>query len=110
LKRQKNKRKPTMPEEKSAISSERLAKLETKMEMTYELLKEIRTDLKNTPTRAEFEKRLAEHEADDKEVHGKIEAALERLKKEQTSMAIKIGTILGVFGILGGYVIKLLLG
>lgn len=74
-------------------ANERLASLEAKMEILRELLKEIRDDLKNQPTREELTE---------------VEERLSKLENSQVSLAIKVGVASGIIGALAGYLVKLL--
>jgi len=72
---------------------QRLASLEAKMELIRELLKEIRDDIKNQPTREEL---------------NEVEDRVDRLEKSQISLVIKVGVTSGILGALAGYLVKLL--
>lgn len=74
---------------------ERLVSLETKLDYLSALLQEIKTDIKSQPSRQEYEdlaKRVKANEA-------KINAAI-----------IKTGIASTIFGLIGGILIKMLLG
>lgn len=68
-----------MPSETSI--NERLASLEAKLEFLKELLQEIRSDVKNQPSREEFDN---------------LERRVASLEKTQTSLSIKIGIASGI--------------
>jgi vacuolar-type H+-ATPase subunit E/Vma4 len=67
-------------------NNERVAALEAKVDILLELLKEIKEDIKNSPTREEYK-------ALDKKV--------EKLKDSITKLLITTGIVSGVLGFLG---------
>jgi predicted nuclease with TOPRIM domain len=75
-------------------TNERLASVEAKLELLRELLKEIRDDVKNSPTRKEFD-----------ELHEEVED----LKQKTTSAMIKIGILSGALGLFSGFIANYLL-
>jgi hypothetical protein len=69
------------------LLKERLAILEGKVEITLELLKEIRNDLKENPSRLEFQD---------------VRERVIKLENHVLATIIRTGIISGIFGILGG--------
>ena len=66
-------------------TNERLARLETRMELLVEMLKEIKIDLKNSPSRDE-------HEA--------LEKRVAQLEKNSSNLMLKVGTACGILTVL----------
>jgi hypothetical protein len=78
-------------ERQSDSTNERLARLETRMELLVEMLKEIKLDLKNSPSRDEHEdliKRVAE------------------LEKNSSNLMLKVGTACGILTVLLHIIVK----
>lgn len=71
--------------------NERLARLEAKLEFLKELLTEIRNDVKNNPSKTDYDN------------------LDNRLRKVENTMA-KAAVVSGILGIIGGSLIKYLLG
>lgn len=81
---------------------ERLTSLETKLGFIQTLLQEIRDQLKDNPTKEDYEFLHSQI--------NKIKTEVSNIKTKQVSQMIKIGIISGVLGILGGLLIKFLMG
>lgn len=84
-----------MANEEEVKIRERLASLETKLRFISDLLQEIRDELKDQPSKEDY-----------RALEGRVSA----MEKSQTSMAIKIGIGSGILGVLGGLLIKFLMG
>jgi uncharacterized coiled-coil protein SlyX len=74
---------------------ERLTSLETKLTFIQSLLQEIRDELKDQPTKEEFQA---------------LELRVSFLEKTQTSLAIKVGVGSGLVGVIAGLLIKFFMG
>lgn len=74
---------------------ERLTSLETKLGFIQSLLEEIRNELKDQPTKDDFES---------------LAGRVKELEDSQTSMAIKIGIASGFLGFIGGLIVRFLMG
>lgn len=87
-----------MPDQENIEVRERLVGLETKLAFIQGLLEEIRSDLKNQPTKEEINS-----------LEDRIETLEEKhitLKDRIDSVAIKAGIASGVLGLLGGLLIR----
>lgn len=84
-----------MANEEEVKIRERLVSLEIKLKFISDLLQEIRDELKDQPTKDDYQT---------------LSARVTTIEKSQTSMAIKIGIGSGILGILGGLLIKFLMG
>lgn len=82
-----------------STTNERLASLEAKLEFLKELLKEIRDDVKNLPTREEVEEL--------KERCDKMDERQDKLEKAQTSLLVKVGIASGVLSFIIGIIVKI---
>lgn len=80
----------------------RLAKLEANFEFIKELLKEIRDDIKTLPGKEDYDSLKKETD--------EIKKKISKLEREQTMIAIKVGTTSGIIGIVTGVLIKLFIG
>ena len=76
-------------------NSTRLAKLEANFEFIKDLLKEIRDDVKSMPVKEDYDR---------------LEYKITHLENRYTSLAIKVGAASAVLGVLGGSIIKMILG
>jgi chromosome segregation ATPase len=74
---------------------ERLTSLETKLSFIQVLLQEIRDELKDHPTKEDYDS---------------LEERVHALEKSQTTLAIKVGIASGVLGFIGGILVKVFLG
>jgi hypothetical protein len=81
---------------------ERLTSLETKLTFIHTLLQEIRDELKDQPTKEDYDYLNKEV------VELKSEVSL--IKHKVTSHMIKIGVVSGILGVIGGLLIRILLG
>ena len=70
------------------MDNERLAKLEAKMEIIFELLQEIRDDIKNNPSKAEYDELKRNQEELRKDVN-----ALQKAHWKQTGSLAILGVI-----------------
>jgi poly-D-alanine transfer protein DltD len=73
---------------------ERLVSLETKLDFLSGLLQEIRDELKDAPTKEDYEK---------------LNSRVTRLEQIQNNYTIKVGIASAILGMIGGLLIKLLL-
>lgn len=78
--------------------NERIASLETKIEVLKDLLLEMRDDLKSTPSRIEYESL--------KDLYVKLESEIDQVKSEMNKWAIKTGVASGIVGVIAGLMIK----
>lgn len=81
---------------------ERLTSLETKLTFIHTLLQEIRDELKDQPTKEDYDylnKEVVE-----------LKSEVNLIKHKITSHMIKIGIASGIIGVIGGLLIKVLLG
>lgn len=77
---------------------ERLTSLETKLVFTLDLLKEIRDELKDSPSKEEYEELKAQIVA--------LQAKVEDVEKKQNSMALKVGIAASTLGVVGGMMLR----
>lgn len=82
------------------MDNERLAKLEAKMEIIFELLQEIRDDLKDNPSRSEYEELRKNQEQLRKDVN-----ELQKAHWKQTGSLVVIGI---AFTSIMSYVMRLI--
>lgn len=73
---------------------ERLVSLETKLDYLSALLQEIKSDIKNQPSRDDYTA---------------LEGRLSTVENKQTSQMVKVGILSGILGMVGGLIIKFLL-
>lgn len=81
---------------------ERLTSLETKLGFIQSLLQEIRDELKDQPTREDYE--FLEREVE------LVKKQLSDIKTKLSNQMIKLGVVSGVLGVIGGLLIKFLMG
>lgn len=81
---------------------ERLTSLETKLTFIHTILQEIRDDLKEQPTKEDYDYL-------NKEVL-QLKVEVDSVKQKVTNHLIKIGIVSGILGIIGGLLIKVILG
>lgn len=74
---------------------ERLTSLETKLTFIQSLLQEIRDELKDQPTKEDYDA---------------LAARVSDLERDQTRLAIKTGIASGLLGFLAAYLLKILMG
>lgn len=92
--------------------NERLASLEAKMQMVLDTLKEIKEDLKNQPSREEFDKHMTSHavfEAEVRNSFSEMAKEVNRVERKHNEVAIKVGTISSAVGMIVGYIIHLII-
>ena len=106
---------------KLQMDGERLARLETKVELLLDLLKEIKEDLKDSISKEEFAELKAEllimqKELDEirislgeKAQRDELSPLYEKFEK-QTKLTIAVGVVSGILGFVGGLLIKIFLG
>lgn len=74
-------------------TNERLASLEARLEFIKELLKEIREDVKDSPTREELKD---------------LEVRVDELEKTYNKIMLKVAVSSAILGLIGGALIKVL--
>ena len=80
---------------KETISlSERLVRVETKVESIKELLEGIRDDLKTQPSRSEFKD---------------LKERLLKVESRTNGILVKVGTVAGVLSLIAGFIINSLM-
>lgn len=74
-------------------NNSRLTKLEVSVDFFKDLITEIRSDIKDAPTRAEYDN---------------LQEKLERVEKSQNSLIIKTGIASGFLGLLASAALKMI--
>jgi uncharacterized coiled-coil protein SlyX len=95
-------------------ANERLASLETRVSLVIDMLKEIKQDVKNQPSRAEFlhletQVKSLTSKAEFKDLKSEVEtlyADVIKLRDKVTSQMIRIGIATGVLGAIGGALLQ----
>ena len=86
-------------------SNERLVALEVKMEMLLELLKEIRDDLKDQPSREEFDN----HVTNNREQLKEVDLRISKLEQAHLALALKVGSVAGLLGFISALIVNVIL-